>query len=58
MPKAEESRCQGSKTSDEQYRPWAAAQDIDAIAAAWRGWAAHADGWIGVLHGGPLIRVP
>jgi SAM-dependent methyltransferase len=33
-------------------------QDIDAVAAAWREWAAHPDGWISVLHGELLIRVP
>jgi hypothetical protein len=33
-------------------------EDIDAIAAAWREWAAHPDGWISVLHGELLIRVP
>jgi SAM-dependent methyltransferase len=33
-------------------------EDIDAIASAWREWAAHPDGWISVLHGELLIRVP
>jgi SAM-dependent methyltransferase len=33
-------------------------QDIDAIVAAWREWAAHPDGWISVLQGELLIRVP
>ena len=33
-------------------------EDIDAVAAAWREWAAHPDGWISVLHGELLIRVP
>jgi SAM-dependent methyltransferase len=31
--------------------------DLHAIAAAWREWAAHPDGWISVLHGEILIWV-
>ena len=33
-------------------------EDINEIAAAWREWAAHPDGWISILHGELLIRVP
>ncbi|HEX3828103.1 MAG TPA: SAM-dependent methyltransferase, partial [Sporichthyaceae bacterium] len=36
---------------------WAAAPDLDRIAAAWRAWAEHADGWIALLHGEILARV-
>jgi hypothetical protein len=32
-------------------------QDIQEIAAAWRRWAAHPDGWFAVLHGEILCRV-
>jgi hypothetical protein len=28
------------------------------IAAAWRRWAAHPDGWFGLLHGEILCRMP
>ena len=33
------------------------ADELDAIANAWRDWAAHDDGWISVLHGELLIHV-
>ncbi len=32
-------------------------EELQEISAAWRDWAAHADGWISVLHGEILIRV-
>ena len=32
--------------------------DLKEIAAAWRGWAAHPDGWFGLLHGEILCRLP
>jgi 2-polyprenyl-3-methyl-5-hydroxy-6-metoxy-1,4-benzoquinol methylase len=35
----------------------ASAGELDAIAAAWREWAAADDGWLGMLHGELLIRV-
>jgi SAM-dependent methyltransferase len=31
--------------------------ELEQIAAAWRDWAAHPDGWLSVLHGEILIRV-
>jgi hypothetical protein len=31
--------------------------DLEGIAAGWREWAAHRDGWISVLHGEILIFV-
>jgi hypothetical protein len=31
--------------------------DLEDIAAGWREWAAHPDGWISVLHGEILIFV-
>ncbi|WP_419999191.1 class I SAM-dependent methyltransferase [Streptomyces boninensis] len=32
--------------------------DLERIAAAWREWGAHEDGWFAVLHGEILCRVP
>lgn len=32
--------------------------DLAGIAQAWRAWAAHPDGWLSVLHGELLCRVP
>jgi SAM-dependent methyltransferase len=34
----------------------ASPSDIEEIADAWREWAAHADGWISILHGELLIH--
>jgi SAM-dependent methyltransferase len=31
-------------------------EELDDVAAAWRGWAAHPDGWFSVLHGEVLVR--
>jgi 2-polyprenyl-3-methyl-5-hydroxy-6-metoxy-1,4-benzoquinol methylase len=36
----------------------ASREDLDEIAAAWLRWAAADDGWLGMLHGELLIRVP
>jgi SAM-dependent methyltransferase len=36
----------------------ASRDDLEAIAGAWREWAAHPDGWISVLHGELLVPVP
>lgn len=35
---------------------WAAVADLERIAAAWRAWAEHADGWMALLHGEILAR--
>lgn len=35
----------------------ASRRDIEAIADAWREWAAHPDGWISILHGEIVIHV-
>jgi hypothetical protein len=31
--------------------------ELQQIAAAWRAWAAHPDGWISILHGEVIIRM-
>ena len=36
----------------------ASRKELEAIAAAWLRWAAADDGWLGMLHGELLIRVP
>jgi SAM-dependent methyltransferase len=52
-------RITGSAITDQLLTTGLGTQDdIDAIAAAWREWAAHPDGWISVLHGELLIPVP
>lgn len=38
-------------------RRLATSDELQAIAAAWRGWAAEPDGWLSVLHGEILIQV-
>lgn len=35
----------------------ATANELQELAAAWRVWAAHPDGWLSVLHGELLVRV-
>ena len=35
----------------------ASKDELEDLATAWRGWAAHPDGWISVLHGEILVRV-
>jgi SAM-dependent methyltransferase len=32
--------------------------DLEAMSQAWRDWAAHPDGWISVLHGELVIKIP
>ena len=32
--------------------------ELEEVAAAWLRWAAADDGWLGMLHGELLIRVP
>ncbi len=34
----------------------ASPEELDAVAAAWRSWAADPDGWFSVLHGEVLVR--
>jgi SAM-dependent methyltransferase len=34
----------------------ATAEELEQLAASWRAWAAHPDGWFSVLHGEVLIR--
>ncbi|MBF5080813.1 class I SAM-dependent methyltransferase [Quadrisphaera sp. INWT6] len=36
----------------------ASAEQLDGVAAAWRRWAASEDGWIALLHGELLVRMP
>ena len=50
-------RITGSAIAEQLLTSGLATQDdLQAIAAAWRNWAAHPDGWLSVLHGEILIR--
>ncbi len=33
-------------------------EELEAIAESWRAWAADPDGWISLVHGELVIRVP
>lgn len=52
-------RITGSAITDQLLTSAMASRgDLEAIADAWREWAAHPDGWISILHGELLIQLP
>ncbi len=50
-------RMTGSAIADQLRESGVAGGDLDAVAAAWRAWAADPDGWMSVPHGEILIHV-